>query len=200
MTTISELFGRSITPEAKECHTPRIDTLSAPIQAKSEKEFDLYEAAVFNFFVVNKDNLAIKKVLKFTALVVDGAVELQDGKRLTVEIKYQMGWEKACQAEWQFRTFLKRPVPLPFPVDGGIVVFEEFSGDWSRQAQCRVLENGWSHWYRCHAEVEGLRLDLLRFRAGTLEGFPTGQIFMAQIKSLSPEELSALVALAGPKG
>jgi hypothetical protein len=175
MITLSELISRHITPEAKDrISRPGVEILSEPIQGKSEKPYDQYEAEVFNFLLAkpNKEELGIKSVMKFTALLVDGAVELMDGKRLTVEIKFWMNWEKACQAEWQFRTFLKRTDRRPFPVDGGIVFFEEFSGDWKRQARCRFIENGWSNWYRGYSEVEGFRVDLLRLRGGKLDAFP----------------------------
>ncbi len=183
MATLSELISRCIIPEAKGDHKPSVQILSAPIHARSEKPQDQYETEVFNFLLAkpNQEELGIKKVMKFTALLVDGAVELMDDKRLTVEIKFCMNWLKACQAEWQFRRFLKRIDRRPFAVDGGIVFFEEFSGDWKRRGGGRLFENGWSHWYRGHSEVEGLRLDLLRRRDGKLEGFPTieGQMHRA---------------------
>jgi hypothetical protein len=179
MATLSELISRHITPEAKGDHKPSVQILSAPIDAKSEKPQDQYEAKVFNFLLAkpNKEELGIKQVRKFTALLVDGAVELM----LAVEIKLCMNWLKACQAEWQFRGFLKRIDRRPFPVDGGIVFFEEFSGDWKRQAGGRLFENGWSHWYRGHSEVEGFRLDLLRLRGGKLDAFQIvpGQAYCA---------------------
>jgi hypothetical protein len=205
MTTLSELIGRGITPEAKGHNTPRMDILSAPIPARSEQADDQYEAAVFNFLLANKEELAIKDVVKFTALLLDGGVALLEDERLTVEVKYRMNWEKACQAEWQFRTFLKRTDAKPFSADGGIVIFEEFSSDWGRIADCRFLENGWSHWYRGHSEVDGLRLHLLRLRfregPGKLEGFPIAEAVMAKINTLSPEERSRLLAgLAGEGG
>src|SRR5207245_866372 len=99
----------AITTEAKGRNKPTIVSLSAPIQPNTEKAHGQYEANVFNFLLANKEPLGIKAVMKFTALLVDGAVELVDGKRLTVEVKFRMNWEKACQAEWQFRTFMKRP-------------------------------------------------------------------------------------------
>lgn len=203
MTTLSELISRCITPEAKDPNRPKTETLSALVHAKSTKPHDQYEAEVFNFLLVNKEELGIKNVMKFTALVVDGAVELLDGKRLTVEIKFRMNWEKACQAEWQFKTFLKNTDRMPFPVDGGLVFFEEFSGDWNRQAGCRLLVNGWSHWYRGHSEVDGLRLDLLRLYRGKLEGFPLADAtaIIALVDRLPSEErnrvLSSLVGRSG---
>ena len=87
------------------------------------------------------------------------------------KITFRMNWEKACQAEWQFRSFLKRTERMPFPVDDGLVFFEDFSGDWQRQAACRILENGWNHWYRGHSEVEGKRLHLLRFSNRSIESY-----------------------------
>jgi hypothetical protein len=200
MSTLSELIGRRITPEAKDRNEPKVETLAAAIQAKSDKPHDKYEAEVFNFLVAKKEALGIKNVMKFMALLVDGAVELMDGTRLTVEIKFRMNWEKACQAEYQFRNFLKRTDRKPFHVDGGLVFFEEFSGDWNRRAGCRLLVNGWSHWYRSHSDVDGLRVDLLRLRAGTLEGFPIADAVMAQIKNLSAEEANRLAVLAGKGG
>lgn len=201
MTTLAELIGRSITPEAKDRHGPTTVTVSAPIQPITEQPHGQYEANVFNFLLANKELLGIKTVMKFTALLVDGAVQLIDGRRLTLEVKFRMNWEKACQAEWQFRTFRKRTVVRPFPVDGGIVVFEEFSGDWNRQAACHLFENGWSNWYRGHSDIHGSRLDLLRLRAETLEAFPIVDAIVEKLKSMPEEEASkVLTAMAGGGG
>ena len=64
----------------------------------------VYEDEVFNFLLGNAKALAIAKVLRFNALLVDGAVELANGQRLAVEITYKMNWRKACQAEWRSET------------------------------------------------------------------------------------------------
>jgi hypothetical protein len=80
---------------------------------------------------------------------------------------------KACQAEWQIRHFLRAGnEEKPLHWRGGIVVFEEFSADWARRIGSRALENGWNHWYLLHADLDGVRVDLLRFRRGKLHGFP----------------------------
>ena len=89
----------------------------------------VYEDEVFNFLLGNAKALAIAKVLRFNALLVDGAVELANGQRLAVEIMYKMNWRKACQAEWQFRNFLKRPEAAQGPVVGGLVFFNAFNED-----------------------------------------------------------------------
>lgn len=173
MATLSELISRRITPEVKVPNKPGIKPVSAPLPTNSDNAAYKYEAEVFNFLRDHKEALGIKTIFKLTAVIVDGAVELLDGKRLTLEIKLRMNWKKACQAEWQFRTFLRRHTTVTGPVNGGLVLFEEFLGDgWERQAARRRLEDGWSEWYRNHAEVDGFRLDLLRIRKGKLEGFP----------------------------
>jgi len=200
MTTLPELIGRLITPEAKARNKPGVKPLSAPIQAKSDKPPDKYEAEVFNFLLANKDALGIKSVMKFTALRVDGAIELLDGRRLTLEIKFRMNWEKACVAEYEFKRFLQISEAKANPVIGGLVIFEEFSGDWKRQAACRLLEDGWSNWYRGHWEVYGFRVDLLRLRGGKLEGFPIADAIIAKVENLTGEEANRLLAGLAPVG
>ena len=120
---------------------------------------------------------------------------------MTIEIKLRMNWMKACQAESQFRTFVKRTDRRPFAVDGGLVFFEEFRGDgWERRVKRRLLENGWSEWYRSHSEVEGFRVDLFRLRASELEGFPSNEIVIAQLERLTPQEVSRLFASLAKTG
>lgn len=65
-----------------------------------------------------------------------------------------------------------RVEPQEKPLSSGLIVFEEFTGDWARRKSNWLLENGWSFFYMDHREVEGLRVDLVRFRDGTLESFP----------------------------
>jgi|GEM_PF-3061299 len=183
MPTISDLISRLIEPEPKARHKPKAERLTARLDPRSEKPHDRYEAEVFNFLLENMQALGIANVTKFAALRVDGRIELLDGMRLAVEIKYRMNWEKACQAEYEFRQFLKSDEARKNPVKGGIVFFEEFSGDWGRRAQSRRAAEGWSYWYRNHSKVEDLRFDLLRLSvqhdptsgstAWKLEGFPT---------------------------
>jgi hypothetical protein len=81
-----------------------------------------------------------------------------------------MNWLKACQAGWQFGELLRRPEVANYNVVGGIVFFEEFSGDWSRRLG--GVERGWLSWYPGHATLPGrdtFRLDLIRLRDGEVE-------------------------------
>ena len=84
-----------------------------------------------------------------------------------------MNWEKACQACAQFGWYRSHVEANEKPLASGLVVFETFTGDWARKKPKWLLQNGWSFFYMDHREVEGLRVDLLRLRDGTLESFPT---------------------------
>jgi len=172
-TTLCELISRRITPELKDRNAPKIEALDGLIPSRADKLGYQFEVEVFQFLLDNKISLGVRTVMKFTALLMDGAIELADGQRLALEIKFRMNWEKACQAEWRFRNYLRRHQQT-YPVSGGIVIFEDFSGDWQRQAGCRQVQNGWNNWYLGHSEVEGFRLDLLRLSKASerLESFP----------------------------
>jgi hypothetical protein len=100
-------------------------------------------------------------------------MELDDGRYVGVEIKYRMNWDKACQACHQLAWYVERVQPTgSVQLDAGIVIFEEFSGDWARRSPSRLLENGWNYWYTDHHQVGGLRLDLMRVRDDTIETYP----------------------------
>ena len=171
--TLSDLIARRIDPEAFARRQPSAETLFAPARPKSPDGPAAYESGVFNFLLKNRARLGIKDITRFKNRLVDGELVLSDGTRLPVEVKWRMNWMKACQAEWQIRRFLKAASEeKPLYGRGGIVVFEEFSADWARQIGSRTLENGWSHWYVFHAHLDGIRVDLLRFRRGRLHGFP----------------------------
>jgi hypothetical protein len=83
-----------------------------------------------------------------------------------------MNWERACQAEWQFRQYLKRIAPDPSRVSGAIVIFQEFSGDWKKPTSSSQNEWGWETWYLHHHDVEGKPLHLVMFADAGLQGYP----------------------------
>jgi hypothetical protein len=83
-----------------------------------------------------------------------------------------MNWLKACQAEWQFRQSLATAEAQATPITGGLVFFEQFSADWARIGGGRSFPIGWYYWYTGNCNVEGRRLDLVRFEAGALEWCP----------------------------
>jgi hypothetical protein len=172
MKTLHELINQRPIAEEKTRREGNV-TEWKPQYLSSENEPAAFQCRVFNFLLEQARELGIRKVFAFRNLVVDGAVDLVDGKRLIVEVKYKMNWLKACQAGWQFRAFLKRHNEPPAgPVRGGIVIFEKFSGDWSNHAETRSRQNGWNSWYMGHCDVDGFRLDLLKLTSQGLEACP----------------------------
>jgi hypothetical protein len=176
MKTISELTGRPIKPPRPDRSEEKVTILSSPIpRGNKTARHAVYEVEVFNFLLRNRGVLGIESVMKFTNLRVDGEIVLSGGKRLVIEVKLRMNWLKACQSVWQFRQFLKMTKEaMTNPVDGAIVFFEEFSGDWNKKKN-RKAENvwGWEAWYLDYQDaVPGKRMDLVMLRNGKLQGYP----------------------------
>jgi hypothetical protein len=173
MTTISELIGLDHVPEEKKRRKEEVRERTSPLTySENVKPSRKYECDVFNFLLRLKDRLGIQTIYKFANLRVDGAIVLEDGRRLAIEIKLRMNWKKALEAGYEFRRFLLSDEAKVNSVTGAIVFFEEFEGSgWQGQPKCRLLENGWNEWYRSHSKAEGYRLDLFRIRQGELEHF-----------------------------
>ena len=165
MDMLEQLLPRRVAPPGLRTR-PSVELLAQPLALTNRKPYSIYEEAVFNFLLGNSVALGIANVLRFKGLLADGAIDLTNGDRIVVEIKYRMNWMKACQAEWQFRRCLATGEARAKPITGGLVFFEEFSGDWARVGGGRTFPIGWYHWYTGSSEVEGLPLDLVRFEAG----------------------------------
>lgn len=173
MRTIAELIIHRVTLDERNRKEPRELILSEPILGERNSPPDQFEVDVFNHLLVKKETLGIKTIWRFKNLKVDGALELSDGRHLAVEVKFKMGWEKACQAEAQFRSYLKTERAKEIPVQGCLVIFGEFSGDWNRQPAGYRLKYGWNYWYEGHSEVDRLPLTLIQFSDGQLVGCPS---------------------------
>jgi hypothetical protein len=177
-TTIAQIFSlnRNIKPEALKRREPVVTSLCTPLpRTANAKSAHQFESEVFKFLFENRRSLDIETVFTFKNYFMDGAIQLIDGRRFAVEAKLRMNWTKALQAQWEFKRFLQCGEPFP-PVDGAIVVFEEFQGArWQRKSEKRRLQDGWNRWYELYSSVEGLPFDLLRFRQGTLEYYELAQ-------------------------
>ena len=172
MEHLSNLTCRNIVPEPARVYKPRIRRIEAPVTTKGTAPVSAaYEAAVFNFLLSRKTSLGIAETWRCKNVRVDGLLDLNNGTRLGLEIKYRMNWEKACQANSQIRWFLNHREAKTRRLTSAIVVFEEFSGDWARKAPSRFLENGWNYWYTDHHDLDGFRVDLVRLRADSFESF-----------------------------
>jgi hypothetical protein len=175
MKTIAELTDQVTKPTDKVRKTEMKLELTSPLPfgIKKSRHF-IYEVEVFNHLLQNKDALGIQSVWKFTNLFLDGAIALSDKRRLAVEVKLRMNWLKACQAEWQFRNFLKRTNEAKTNrVDGALIVFEEFSGDWNKKSGKAKNLWGWEGWYLYYCDAFVAKpMVLVSLRNGKLEGYP----------------------------
>jgi hypothetical protein len=172
MDGLSRINRTHFRPEVATAFRPSFQPVEAiHVLAGTESPPAAYEFEVFNFLLSHQQHLGIARIWRCRNVRVDGLIDLEDGQRLVLEIKYRMNWEKACQACSQFGWFVMRAEEFERPVDGAIVVFQDFSADWARRVPSRRLENGWNYWYTDHFEVEGLPCNLLRLRDNSLETF-----------------------------
>lgn len=144
---------------------------SRPRKQRRGNATKVYEIEVFNALLRDRSALGIRQVNQCRNVRIDGLLELDDGRRLALEIKYRMNWPKACQALAQVSWFKNNPATKKYGLSGAVVVFEEFTGDWVRRKPKWLLENGWNFWLTDHKEIEGLPTRLLRFRNGAFESY-----------------------------
>ena len=172
MERLADTFSTAIEPEPARVVKPRLVRLDGPLAATAGTTSPAsYEASVFNFLYAHKHELGIRDVWKCRAVRIDGLLDLDDGQRVVLEVKYRMNWEKACQACAQFSWFLRHPEAQSPSPTGALVVFEEFARDWARRSPRRLLEEGWNYWYTDHGDVEGRPAHLARIRDGTYESY-----------------------------
>ena len=173
MESLADLITRDISPEPGRANTPAAHPVDRPILATgAETEPRAFEIAVFNFLLENQGPLGVSAVWRCRNVRIDGLIDLADGRRIALEIKYRMNWEKACQACAQFGWYRTHVEANEKPLSSGLVIFEAFSGDWARRKAKWLLESGWSFFYTDHREVERLRVDLARLQGGMFETFP----------------------------
>jgi hypothetical protein len=146
-----------------------VEEMKGQKRSQKKRRDAIYEDEVFNSLFEKMKTLGISHVFRFRNMTIDGGIELEDRRFVAIEVKYRINWMKACQVGWQFQQFMKTKGIIKHPVKAGIIIFEEFSGDWARKAHKRSYENGWYHWYSGHYEIKGpytLKVDLLRYVNG----------------------------------
>jgi hypothetical protein len=174
MEPFAELIAHEIDPEPARVNEPAAHLLTSPLPTNgTERPPRTFEISVFNALLAQRATLGVTDVWRCRNVRIDGLLDLADGRRLALEIKYRMNWEKACQAGAQFSWYRKRRERSEKPLSGALVFFEEFSGDWARRKPAWLLENGWNYWYTEQNEVDGLRIDLVRLRGGKLDSYRT---------------------------
>ena len=158
MERLADTFGATVEPEPALVVKPSLVRLDGPLAATAGTTSPAsYETSVFNFLYARKHELGVRDVWKCRAVRIDGLLDLDDGQRVMLEVKYRMNWEKACQACAQFSWFFRHPEAQSPSPTGALVVFEEFTADWARRSPTRLLEEGWNYWYTDHSDVEDAR-------------------------------------------
>lgn len=127
---IAELFEEPVPyPEIRS--TPKI----------IERKTDKFEREVFTLFREHKEDLGIKKVYAFRNARIDGAVKLDDGRVILIEVKASLYWSSACVARVEIGRFLNRPNIVQFyhervsqkKPSGALIIFKDFRGDWKQK-------------------------------------------------------------------
>lgn len=130
MERLTDLISRDISPEPGRINSPAAHPFDAAVLATgTETEPHAFEITVFNFLLEHKEQLGISGLWRCRNVRIDGLIDLVDGRRLALEIKYRMNWEKACQACAQFGWYRTHVEANEKPLAGGLVVFETFTGD-----------------------------------------------------------------------
>jgi hypothetical protein len=171
MERLADLIDRGqLSPEHARVNSPTVSALSNPLETNGNAAA-AYERNVFNALLLDRSMLGLKQVNRCRNVRIDGLLELEDGRRLALEVKYRMNWPKACQACAQIAWFKNYERVKEYKLSGGVVVFEEFSSDWKRRKPKWLLENGWNYWLTDHQYAGGLPVRILRFRDGRFESY-----------------------------
>lgn len=174
MAKLTELIDTITEPTEKYVSkSPSIESIKPQVKPykSAAKRF---ETNVFNFLSSNRTELGIANVSRLLNQRIDGIIETESSELLLLEIKYVMNWDNACRCNCQFEQYFKISKDQSQKCKRGIVIFEEFSGDWNRRPDKRKLEKGWHNWYQEHAKMfsRPFPIFLLQFDGKSLKSFP----------------------------
>jgi hypothetical protein len=167
---ISELLLPKINPKQKKQDLKCV-AISQELAVKDYKATKRFEVEAFNYLYKHKASLGIKTLYRFTNLLIDGVMLLDDGRLVALEIKYALNWFKDCNARVEFARFfeekkyndahLKRP-------ENALIIFDHFSGDWERQ------QSGWRKFYEEETVLRNkfppIPVDIAQLTEGGLKG------------------------------
>jgi len=174
----SDFIDKEIIPEQMSTYKPQISEIRNKINSSPKTIPSKFEKDVFNFLFQNKNELGIYKIYQLKNSSIDGLMTLDDGRSIAMEIKYRMGWEKACQANHQFEQFFRIAPEIveKYNPQIGVVFFNEFSMDFKRRPKKYKNVYGWNYWYYYHNYLPGredFKIHLIRFSDGKLSGYPS---------------------------
>ncbi len=127
-----------------------------------------FENEVFDFLFRNKKGLSIQKIYRLTNSIIDGFVITEKGKPISLEIKLVLNWPKSAVARTQLQRFniekVYEKLELPAP-QHGLIIFKDFTSDWSKIRAGRALEDGWYRFYeeqRSFDKIINMNIDICR--------------------------------------
>jgi len=168
---LSDMFVTYIKNEAWERYDPVCRPVEAESKGTSENEPNLFETDVFNYLYRNKNELGIEKVYALQYMLVDGLLQLNDGRTVILEIKHALNWFTNCSARVEIARFLveKRLTPFKQP-ERALIIFEHFSPPWKRKTR------GWSYFYEEESVLRNkfppIPVDIAQLTEAGLKGAP----------------------------
>jgi hypothetical protein len=149
---VEELFTKDIKPETRR-KKPSICLHCSEILATKKRNSKpaKFENEVFTNFCMDKHSQGIHEVYKLENMLIDGAIELSNGKLVLVEVKYALNWHNCCNARVEIQRFMEERLYDSLPVnkvpERALIVFHHFSRDWEEKAENRKHKNGWNFFY-----------------------------------------------------
>lgn len=170
---------------------PHLQPMGAEERDEYESKIKMYmredykfEKRVFIHLFEKRDDLGIKKIYELQNMRVDGLLRLDNGKIVLLEIKYALNWQTCSNARVEVQTFIEdaciqeefhKHIPKK-QLEGALIIFRHFSGDWQRRTVNPKRENGWNFFYE---EEEILRkkfptmpMDIAQLTEDGLKGAP----------------------------
>jgi hypothetical protein len=96
--SLADLLDRGqLSPEHARVNSPTVTALSNALEANGNAA-TAYEREVFNALLRDRSMVGIKHVNLCRNVRIDGVLELEDGRRLALEVKYRMNWPKGMSS------------------------------------------------------------------------------------------------------
>jgi hypothetical protein len=159
---ISDLFTSSTKKQIAEITGTEPDDPEIQESVKGQvKRKNKFEKSVFYYLETHKKEHGIETVFPFQSMRVDGALLLSNGQAIVLEIKQRLAWLRACNARIELQTMRTNPKmwklyvdKVSEKVDGGLIIFEQFSADWENPwVKRNISQRGWHQFYSEEAVI-----------------------------------------------
>ena len=164
---IEDLLSGKIKPATRGKKTPSCSVMTETLEINDNwKVTKNFEKRVLNW-LYSKKNFNIEKVYALNKMLIDGALEMSDGRMVLLESKFALNWFTSCNARIEFQRFMagrlyERLSGNKIP-SNALIIFDHFSGDWDKKTKSRKCKNGWNFFYEEEnvlREVSSLPIDI----------------------------------------